>query len=116
MVCYQILAERGALQQDIDKLTSWIKDTEKQLKAPLKLCFKSEEVEKQLEKLKELQTDIAEHEPEINKAVTDAEEIMKKSKSPVKADMKNKMDGKCIESHHPQVLRTSPFEPLGFFL
>ena len=91
---FQILAEREELQQDIDKLMSWIKDTEKQLKAPLKLRFKSEDVEKQLEKMKELQADVTEHESPVNKAVTDAEAVMKQSKSLVKAELKNKTDGK----------------------
>ena len=87
---FQIVAEREELQQDIDALMSWIKDTEKQLKAPLKLRFKSEDVEKQLEKMKELQVDVTEHESGINKAVADAEAIMKQSKGPVKAELKNK--------------------------
>ena len=91
---FQILAEREELQQDIDKLMSWIKDTEKQLKAPLKLRFKSEDVEKQLENMKELQADVTEHESPVNKAVADAEAVMKQSKSPVKAELKNKTDGK----------------------
>ena len=91
---FQILAEREELQQDIDKLMSWIKDTEKQLKAPLKLRFKSEDVEKQLEKMKELKADVTEHESPVNKAVADAEAVMKQSKSPVSAELKNKTDGK----------------------
>ena len=97
MFCFQILAEREALQQDVDKLMSWIKDTEKQLKAPLKLRFKSEEVEKQLEKMKDLHKDIAGHEPEVNKTIADAEAVMKQSKSPVKTELKNKMGGKFSE-------------------
>ena len=91
---FQILTEREELQQDIDKLMSWIKDTEKQLKAPLKLRFKSKDVEKQLEKMKELQADVIEHERPVNKAVADAEAVMKQSKSPMKTELKNKMDGK----------------------
>ena len=91
---FQILAEREELQQDTDKLMSWIKDTEKQLKAPVKLRFKSEDVEKQLEKMKELQADVTEHESPVNKAVADAEAVMKQSKSPVKTELKNKTHGK----------------------
>ncbi len=48
----QILADREALQKEIDQLMAWIKETEKQLKSPLKLRLKPHDVVKQLDKVR----------------------------------------------------------------
>ena len=88
-----MLAEREALQQDTDKMMSWIRETEKQLKAPLKVRLKSEDLQNQLDKARELQTDITEHEAPLEKILMNTEEILTQTQSPVKAELKNKMDG-----------------------
>ncbi len=81
------------MQQDTDRLLVWLRETEKQLKSPLKLRLKSEDLAHQLGKMHELQTDIAEHKEPLEKVVNDTEAIMKESQSPVKDELKKKIKG-----------------------